>query len=363
MTQTVSFFPDKDSFGCNNVKSLIFNLEYYLCFNQILHNESWIDFNFSNTVDKSSILITDVFELNKQSDVIFHDLNLVVVETLRQLIDLLNTNKLDLSKKYIIFSESWWNEKEYQWPNFNYSLVYISWEINDIKNRIANSNNLYHYLIDLDTIEKYEPKYDFLCLAGRGKEWRDVFIRKLKSKLDLSNSFSSYFGESIGHADLLKSDMPYSRDKKQFDDEFYSPLGEIKHQYVLSYFTKPELFYQTKFSIIVETEVDHNEYHITEKTLKCLIAGHPFVVMGTYRYLEFLKQLGFVTYNHLFSEDYDRISDLDTRMNAVLDTAKHLQTNYSFNKTDLKKVHAHNIQNLFRLKNNSTYEKFLQIIL
>lgn len=362
MEKVVNFFPDKDCFGCNNVKSLIFNLEYYLCVNQILDNQPWITFNFSNDPCESSIFIIDVFELYKKSDIVFQDVNIIVIETLRQLIDLINVNKFDLTKKYIVFSESWWDEKEYQWPNFNYSLLYISWEIVDVKYRISNSNNLYHYLLDLDTIEKYEPKYDFLCLAGRGKEWRDLFIRKLKANVDLSNSLTSYFGQSIGHKDLLKLDIPYSRNKHEFDNEFYSPTGDIKHQYVLSYFTKPELFYQTKFSIVVETEVEHKEYHITEKTLKCLATGHPFVVIGTYQYLQYLRQLGFVTYNHLFSEDYDNIPDLEQRMEAVLDVVKHLQQNFSFKKSDLLEIHTHNIKNLFRLKNNETYEKFLQVI-
>ena len=52
-----------------------------------------------------------------------------------------------------------------------------------------------------------------------------------------------------------------------------------------------ELFYKTKFSVVVETEAEYNEYHITEKTLKCLVMGHPFVVMGTPKFLQFLHKL------------------------------------------------------------------------
>lgn len=360
---SVNFFPDNNSFGCNSIKSLITNFEYYQCVNQILHNSNWIDFKFSNDIDSSSILITDVFELDKKADIKFFDLNIIVVETLRQLIYLLNAGKFDLSKRYIVFSESWWDENEYQWLGFNYNLVYISWEINDIKNRLANANNLYHYLIDLDTPQKYKPKYDFLCLAGRGKQWRDIFIRKLKSRVDLSNSLTSYFGQSLGHNDLLNLDIPYSRDKQQFEKEFYSPLGNIKHKYVLSYFTKPELFYQTKFSIIVETEAEHNEYHVTEKTLKCLVTGHPFVVIGTYHYLKFLQDLGFVTYSHLFSEDYDNIPDLNKRTDEVINLVKNLQQNYNFNSDDLISIQNHNIKNLFRLKNIETYKKFLEALI
>ena len=71
-------------------------------------------------------------------------------------------------------------------------------------------------------------------------------------------------------------------------------IHESKSTYC--YFTKPELFYKTKFSVVVETEAEYNEYHITEKTLKCLVMGHPFVVMGTPGYLNFLHSIGFMTF-------------------------------------------------------------------
>ena len=357
----VEFTPNHDSFGCNSVRSFVNNLDYYQSLNQILHHGPQLDFVFTNDPTNSSILVVDVFELCKNNNIQFLNTNIVVVETLNQLINLLDINKFDLSKKYIILSESHWDEKEYQWPGFNYSLVYISWEIEDIKNRLANSSNLYHYLLEIDVPEKYNPRYDFLCLAGRGKGWRDTFINKLRSNLDLSNSLTSYFGESLGHPDLLALDIPYSRDQKKFEKEFYSPTGNCKHQYVLSYFTRPELFINSKFSIVVETEAENNEYHVTEKTLKCLVLGHPFVVIGTTGYLKFLQDLGFITCGHLFSEDYDKIISLEERINSVIDLAKNLQINYDFNREDLIAMQSHNLRNLFRLKNNNTYKKFLKL--
>jgi hypothetical protein len=355
----VEFTPDSDSFGCNSIRSFVDNLDYYQSFKQILHGGTRIDFSFTNNPGDQSILIVDVFEFQKNKKIRYHDTNIIVVETLRQLIVLIGQNSFDLTKKYFVFSESYWNEKEYQWPGFDYKLIYTSWEIEDIKNRLANSSNLYHYLLDINIPERYNPKYDFLCLAGRGKEWRDLFINKLKSELDLSNSLTSYFGQSLGNSDLLKLDIPYSRDPKNFEDEFYTEIGTHKHQYVLSYFTRPELFVQSKFSIVVETEAENREYHITEKTLKCLVTGHPFVVIGTPGYLNFIRDMGFVTCNHLFPEDYDEINDLGERINAVITLAKSLQINYNFNREDLIAMQTHNLRNLFQLKNTSTYDKFL----
>jgi hypothetical protein len=357
----VEFTPDSDSFGCNSVRSFVDNLDYYQSFKQILHGGPRIDFSFTNDFTDRSILIVDVFEFQKNKKFKYQNTNIIVVETLRQLINLVDQNSFDLTKKYFIFSESYWNEKEYQWPGFDYKLIYTSWEIEDIKNRLANSSNLYHYVLDIDVPKQYNPKYDFLCLAGRGKRWRDVFINKLRSEVDLSNSLTSYFGKSLGNPSLLELDIPYSRDSKKFEDEFYCPIGDYKHKYVLSYFTRPELFVQSKFSIVVETEAENNEYHITEKTLKCLVVGHPFVVIGTPGYLNFIRDLGFVTCDHLFPEDYDKIINLEKRINAVVDLAKTLQISYNFYREDLITMQTHNLRNLFQLKNTPAYDKFLEL--
>lgn len=357
----IEFTPDHDMFGSNSVKSFVNNLDCYQSCEQYLHGSTCKEFVFTNTPSNQTVLIVDVFELFKKSKIKFSQKNIIVTETLRQLVDLIESNCFDLTKKYIVFSESWWDENLYQWPGFDYTLVYVSWEINDIKMRLSNQSDLYCNLYDIDVSERYSPQYDFLCLAGRGKRWRDLFIAKLRTQVDLSNSLSSYFGESIGHSDLIHLDVSYSREKSKFENEFYSPQGNSKHPYVLSYFTKFDLFAKTKFSIVVETEAEHHEYHVTEKTLKCLVAGHPFVVIGTPRYLEFLRNLGFMTCQHLFSESYDTVVNLDQRMDAVINLVKHLQTNGNFDKKDLIDMQSYNLRNLFRLKDTGAYKKFLQL--
>jgi len=351
----VNFCSFKKKFGVQSVKSFLDHVDYYQYVQNIQYGENITKFNFV----KNGIPIYDIFEIYSNVNLKFKNLNIIVVETLRQFLSI--QDKLDSNKKYIVFSESHWDTQKYT-IDLNYELIYVPWDLIDCQNRLANRSNLYFHLIDLDMLSKYQPKYDFLCLAGRSKLWRDKFVDKLVNELDLKNSLTSYYGKCLGNSDLLKLDIPYERSnsKVEFEEKFYQPINvpDTNYKYNLSYFTKNELFYQTKFSLVVETEAELQEYHITEKTMKCIMLGHPFVVMGTPYYLEFLHSLGFVTYSNIFDESYDRILDLDSRMDAVIELVRKLQTK-RFNVKTLNNIQKHNINTLIRLRNQDTYEKFL----
>ena len=345
----------KDTFGFNNFKSFIDHVDHYQHLQQILHKSNIVNFTYSD----NGVPIYDVFELFGNNIIEFKEINIIFIETLRQL--LLIQDKLDKSKKYIIFTESFWDVKKQSFK-FDYELIYVPWDFIDSQFRLANRSSLYFHLYDLNFIEKYNPTFDFLCLAGRAKPWRDRFINKLSSKINLSNSLTSYYGKSLGNSKLLDIDIPYDRvnSKTEFEEKFYKqqtiPNTNIK--YTLSNFTKNELFYSTKFSVIVETEAELEEYHVTEKTIKCLVLGHPFVVIGTPFYLKYLHSLGFTTYASTFDESYDEILDLEDRIDAVINLIKEL-SQVSFDKTDLEKIQQNNLIALFKLQNNDTYKKFL----
>ncbi len=351
----IKFGPVKEQFGFQSFRSFLDHVDCYQHVKHVQHGTSVIKFSYGD----SGIPVYDFFELINYDQLHFDTLNVIAVETLGQF--LLIKNKLDKTKNYIVFSESHWDTQKYT-VDLNYEFVYMPWDLIDCQNRLANRSNLYFHLFDLDLLTKYQPKYDFLCLTGRSKKWRDKFISKLETELDLKNSLTSYYGKCLGHSDLLKLDIHYERSnsKLEFEDKFYRPINVpgTNYKYNLSYFTKNELFHQTKFSLVVETEAELQEYHVTEKTMKCIVLGHPFVVVGTPYYLEFLHSLGFMTYSQLFNENYDSILDIDDRMNAVIKLVRELQTQTFCIKT-LHEIQQHNINTLIRLRSQDTYEKFL----
>jgi len=351
----VKFGPAKDQFGYQSFRSFVDHVDCYQHVQHIQYGTDIVKFNFAD----QGIPIYDIFEFYNKKNIDFKETNVIVVETLRQFLSILD--KLDQTKKYIVFSESYWDVKKYA-IDLDYELIYMPWDVVDCQNRLANRSNLYFHLIDLDFFNKYQPQFDFLCLVGRSKPWRDSFINKLQDNINLGNSLSSYYGKCLGNTELLNIDIPYERSKSkfEFEDKFYKPiyLPNTNFKYNLSYFTKNELFYSTKFSVVVETEAELEEYHVTEKTIKCIMLGHPFVVMGTPKYLEFLHNLGLTTYNTIFDESYDSITNLEDRMTSVIELIKHLQTQ-TFDIDKLKDIQNKNLNTLIKLRNSDTYEKFL----
>jgi hypothetical protein len=81
-------------------------------------------------------------------------------------------------------------------------------------------------------------------------------------------------------------------------------------------------YMQTEVEIVLETLFDDKRLHLTEKTLRPIALGHPFVLMATHGSLKYLKNYGFKTFNDVFSEKYDNIVDPKERMHAVIDTMK-----------------------------------------
>ncbi len=145
----VDFGPYKDTFGYNNFQSFIDHVDHYQYSQQLQHSTDTIKFQFNN----SGIPIFDIFEIETSAkhNLNFKNVNVIVVETFRQFLSILN--KLDKSKKYIVLSESYWDTNGYQ-IDLNYELIFVPWDLIDCQNRLTNRSNLYFYLYDLDFFTK-----------------------------------------------------------------------------------------------------------------------------------------------------------------------------------------------------------------
>lgn len=98
------------------------------------------------------------------------------------------------------------------------------------------------------------------------------------------------------------------------------------------------LFSDSYFSIVTESvfgrpreglkpkEWDHwwKEGHITEKTFRAFFHLHPFIMVGAAGSLEFIRSLGYKTFDGLIDESYDDIVDHGERLLAVKEEIRKL---------------------------------------
>lgn len=74
--------------------------------------------------------------------------------------------------------------------------------------------------------------------------------------------------------------------------------------------------------IVAETVFKYPYPFITEKTYRSIACLRPFIVVGPYHTLQFIRSLGFKTFSAIINEDYDNMQDPMLRFDAVCDSIK-----------------------------------------
>jgi hypothetical protein len=85
-----------------------------------------------------------------------------------------------------------------------------------------------------------------------------------------------------------------------------------------------QVYNQTAYSIIAETDHDNTLSFFSEKTAKPFIARRLFVAFSGYRFLANLHALGFRTFDTVIDESYDQIFDDNERYTQAFEQAKRL---------------------------------------
>ena len=76
--------------------------------------------------------------------------------------------------------------------------------------------------------------------------------------------------------------------------------------------------------IVLETLFDDNRWHLTEKTLRPIACGKPFILAATPGSLQYLQNYGFETFAGLIDETYDTIADSCRRLDAIVAEMKRI---------------------------------------
>ena len=75
---------------------------------------------------------------------------------------------------------------------------------------------------------------------------------------------------------------------------------------------------QTGIEIVLETLFDDDRWHLTEKALRPIACGKPFMLVATAGSLKYLRSYGFETFDDFIDESYDLETDPVARLSAVI---------------------------------------------
>jgi hypothetical protein len=86
-------------------------------------------------------------------------------------------------------------------------------------------------------------------------------------------------------------------------------------------------YYQTSLiSVVTETNFENNDIFNTEKIFKPMVHRHPFILVGPYKTLEHLKDMGYKTFSDFWDESYDDIEDPFERLLKIVEICKDIQS-------------------------------------
>jgi len=126
--------------------------------------------------------------------------------------------------------------------------------------------------------------------------------------------------------------------------QFSNPIFKISNRKLEDYFSMNNTdssasadycsqdYLETGLEIVLETIVDDQRWHLTEKTLRPIACGHPFMIMGTPGILKYLRRYGFKTFSPLIDESYDDIQNPVERMQAIIDVMKRIANMHTAHK-------------------------------
>jgi hypothetical protein len=146
---------------------------------------------------------------------------------------------------------------------------------------------------DIDSmfdISERKFDYNFLSLYRTYKPIRERFHNFLRDNDILKKTLFSYNSEGLENSKYT-NDYSISLENKSVDAKMLMKPGEY--------------FKNTFCSLVYEAYWNENIVFFTEKINKCFLAGQPFIVISTPKYLDYLKKLGFKTFSNWWDESYD----------------------------------------------------------
>jgi hypothetical protein len=117
----------------------------------------------------------------------------------------------------------------------------------------------------------------------------------------------------------------------------------------------------TGIEVVLETLFDDTRHHLTEKALRPIACGRPFILAATPNSLAYLRSYGFETFSGLINEAYDSIADPKQRLQAIVTEMKRISQLPAVEKKELwQKLYAIADRNKKKFFSNEWHESIVQ---
>lgn len=159
----------------------------------------------------------------------------------------------------------------------------------------------YHAFIARDWFRHWQYNQNLQPVSKNGAPFRFLLYAR---DLTGSRSYRKHLVDSLA---ALKNQILYQWE----DQKHLSPA--------LSAMIDSDDAGRSAVHLVAETLFDTTKVYLTEKVFKPMVMSQPFIIWGPPKTLQTLRNYGFQTFNHVWNEEYDTITDSDQRMVKLLE--------------------------------------------
>jgi hypothetical protein len=178
-----------------------------------------------------------------------------------------------------------------------------------------------------------EIKHKYLSMAqGAHRHHRYAMTYMLfNNKLSQHGAISCTDYENFHYTEMTETTDEYISNLENFDQETFNSFKQslpynIDDQINLHQTGKDEshLFENVFVNLVNETHHPGNAVFITEKTYRSINYCRPFIINGDPGSLQYLKEMGFRTFDKFWDESYDTESSDHERINKITKIIQHI---------------------------------------
>jgi len=208
-------------------------------------------------------------------------------------------------------------DSNYKLPNHlkrkGYKGVFSNiWETNFTNNEV---DSLSHSILN-----KNIRQYKFLYLGGKPRTHRLRFYYNC----NLEKEFSENTLQSTGFGYFFEGNKKITIEAKILDDEGILHNNGIDESIAS---TINYSFYKSTYISIIPMSFfhfSHDLFEINEKLWKPIVNLQPFIILGQPKTLNYLKNIGYKTFDKWIDESYDDILDDENRLQSIIQETKRL---------------------------------------
>ena len=177
----------------------------------------------------------------------------------------------------------------------------------------------------ISTLDPLQPKAKlFDVLLGGLRPYRTLLHDWIEQDPVLAeNSVMSYYGGNTTRPRLiLEPDMDPDCLPAQLHTGFPLQFRGVSTR--MAVVPPVSIYQQCAYSVVTETNAQHNYVFFTEKIARAMASNRLFVVLSSVGYLHWLKQSGFQTFSSVINESYDLEVDDVSRWRMAFEQMQYL---------------------------------------